>query len=232
MVVLAAQLADLTSRLSAGSWAGLDVTEQAGVIRSVEESARRLAAFDVAVVAQAEQCNLAARLTATGTSAVLAGLWKVPLRVARRRVVRAGQLGPRVTLTGQVLAPLRPVLAQAFIAGRVDAAQVDVITAMLSKLPASVAVEQAEFAEVNLTGHAVDINCEQLAGYARVLGEVLDPDGTLTDERDQQRRRYLSITPQPDGMVAIRGLLDAATGAAAMTVLHALAAPNTTSTHR
>jgi hypothetical protein len=53
----------------------------------------------------------------------------------------------------------------------------------------------------------------------------------LTEEKDQQRRRFLSITPQPDGMVAIRGLLDAETGAVAMTVLHALAAPNTTDTH-
>ena len=54
MVVLAAQLADLTSRIGSGSWAGLDLTSQAEVIRSVEESARRLTAFDVAVVAHAE----------------------------------------------------------------------------------------------------------------------------------------------------------------------------------
>ncbi|MCW2541893.1 MAG: endonuclease [Frankiales bacterium] len=230
VVVLAAKLAELTELLGSASWAGLDVDAQLAVIRSLEASARRVAALDVAVVAQAEQQNLAGRLVVSSTAALLSGLWNVPPRVARRRVTRATQLGPRLMVTGQVLGPLRPVLAPAHVAGLVDAAQVDVIVSMLSRLPASLPVELADFAEQDLTGHALRINAEQLAGYARGLRDALDPDGTLSDERDQQRRRFLTLTPQYDGMVAIRGLLDAATGAAAMAVFHSLAAPNTTGT--
>jgi hypothetical protein len=70
-----------------------------------------------------------------------------------------------------------------------------------------------------------------LARIAARLRDTLDPDGALTDEADQARRRTLSLVDAPDGMTLIHGELDPVTGALARTVLHALAAPHPSAEH-
>ena len=68
----------------------------------------------------------------------------------------------------------------------------------------------------------------QLAGVGKQLIDTVDPDGTLAPEVEQQRRRYVTLHQQPDGMVKLEGLLTAETGAAFTAVLAALAAPRPT----
>jgi hypothetical protein len=224
-VEFAAELAEITSRYGALSWVGLGVLEQLDVMRSLEQSARRVAAADAVIVAQVERDGLAGQLVARSTATLLAGVWNVHTRSASRRVARARLLAPRVTLSGQPLPPLRPALAAAHAAGQIGADHVDVTTAMLHDLPSALPVGLHDWAEQDLTEHAKTINAAQLAGYARSLTDALNPDGVLTEERDQARRRFLSLTVADGGMVKLRGLLDAETGAAAMALLHSLAAP-------
>ena len=64
-----------------------------------------------------------------------------------------------------------------------------------------------------------------LAGIARQLLDTLLPDGTLADERWQERHRFLSCVPNGEGMYRLTADLDSETAALALTVLHSLAAP-------
>src|SRR4051812_49604835 len=56
---------------------------------------------------------------------------------ARRRVARAVDLGPRRALTGEPLAPILPLAAQAAAEGGLSGAQADVVIQCLEKIPAS-----------------------------------------------------------------------------------------------
>ena len=49
--------------------------------------------------------------------------------------------------------------------------------------------------QASLVGHAHTLNPRQLAVCARRISDYLDPDGTLTTERDRHRRRDLRIHP-------------------------------------
>ena len=64
-----------------------------------------------------------------------------------------------------------------------------------------------------------------LAQLARRVSDTLDPDGTLADESDRQRRRHLDVHRRPDGSAAVRGELDAICTEALLTVLDPLARP-------
>jgi hypothetical protein len=70
------------------------------------------------------------------------------------------------------------------------------------------------------------VNPAQLAVCARRVTDCLDPDGTLTTERDRQRRRELRIHPRPDGSARIEGDLTPLCAEALRTVLDTLARPH------
>jgi hypothetical protein len=145
--------------------------------------------------------------------------------VAARRVRHVRALGPRVTLTGDRLAPLRPGVAASRAEGLISAEHAEVILRTLDRLPKALPVEQVESMEQTLVGHARSFHPGDLRGIGTHLLSVLNPDGVLTDEQDQHRRRNLSLVPSGDGMHRIVGELDDECAAVAMAVLHALAAP-------
>jgi hypothetical protein len=76
-----------------------------------------------------------------------------------------------------------------------------------------------------LVEHAHTLNPKQLGVCARRIADCLDPDGTLTTERDRHRRRKLAIHPRPDGSTRIKGELTALCAEALRTVLDTLARP-------
>jgi hypothetical protein len=168
---------------------------------------------------------LAARNLAPSTAALLAGLWNLSPGVAARRIRQVRALGPRVTLTGDRLEPLRPCLAAARAEGAMSAEHVEVILQTLDKLPTALPVEQVDSMEQTLLGHARTFHPGDVRGIGTHLLSVLNPDGVLTEEKDQQRRRNLGLVPSGDGMHRLSGELDDECAAVAMAVLHALAAP-------
>jgi hypothetical protein len=195
------------------------------VARSVEVGRRQLETFDVPLVAELDARALVDRNLAPSTGAFLAGLWNVSPAVASRRVRHVRALGPRVTLTGDRLEPLRPCVAAARAEGAISAEHAEVILRTLDNLPKALPVEQVESMEQTLVLHARTFHPADVRGIGKHLLSVLNPDGVLTEEKDQQRRRYVGLTPMGDGLHRLTGELDDECAAVAMAVLHSLAAP-------
>jgi hypothetical protein len=113
----AAKVAAAVGELLAASCGPLTDEGLLEVLRSVEVSRRRLESFDSAVIGEIQARNLPGRLVVRSAPRLLSGVLRISPGEAGRRVRQADVLGPRVSLTGQRLAPVLPVTAAARAAG-------------------------------------------------------------------------------------------------------------------
>ncbi|UPG67687.1 HNH endonuclease signature motif containing protein [Gordonia hongkongensis] len=146
------------------------------------------------------------------------------LRVSNpmRRRKQMDATAHRTSLGGEVLPPEYPCLAEAFAQGAVGTAHVQATLDVLDRIPVAVdhdikvAAERqmAEIAEAHTPAEITQLG-------ARLLAH-LDPDGTLSDDTDQKRRRGLWIGRQrADGTAKISGTLTPAL-AARLTMMFAV----------
>ncbi len=169
---------------------------------------------------------MAAKHLHRGTAGLLGHLLHLDPAVARARVRAAEVLGPRVSVTGQPRPPVLAATATAQAAGGIDAAHAVVITRVLHALPHTLDPHLVVAAEHSLATHATQLRPAELATAGEQLMAHLDPDGHLTDDTDQARRRGLVIGVQGgDGMSPVHGLLDPTTRALLDAALGALARP-------
>ncbi|MEO9237613.1 MAG: DUF222 domain-containing protein [Jatrophihabitantaceae bacterium] len=195
------------------------------LLRQTETVRRQLEALDARLIGEAIQRNLAGQRSMRSPAALLAGLLNLSPREASRRVRHADQLAERVTITGEVLPPLLPATAAARAEGRLTAEHVSVIIRTIAKLPSTLPVEDISSAEQFLVDQARTFDAATLNNIARQLIDTLDPDGSLADDKEQQRRRNLSLTPFGNGMHRIIGDLDPETAAMTKAVIESLSAP-------
>lgn len=224
--MLAAALPAAISQLAGCSFSGLADDDVLEVLRLAEQARRQLEALDHLLIAEVEARNLPGRYVLRGSKQLLSGLLNLSSAESGPRVRQARELGPRTSLTGERLTPLLPATAAARADGSITARQADVIIVAMARLrDARLPVERQAEAEAFLVEQARRFDAGTLTGIARQLLDTLDPDGTLAEERTQQRRRFLSCHPRGDGMHRLTADLDTETAALAMTVLHSLAAP-------
>ncbi|MFC8313353.1 DUF222 domain-containing protein [Gordonia sp. NPDC057258] len=146
------------------------------------------------------------------------------LRVSNpmRRRKQMDATATRTSLGGEVLPPEHPCLAEAFAVGAVGSAHVQATLDVLDRIPGTIdhdikVAAERQMAEIAEAHTPADIT--QLG--ARLLAH-LDPDGTLTDDTDQKRRRGLWIGRQrADGTAKISGTLTPAL-AARLTMMFAV----------
>ena len=131
-------------------------------------------------------------------SRVLTSALSLPKSEAGRRVRAAEAVGPRTSMLGAVLEPVRPVLAAAQRAGEVSAEKVAIIADALDKVdrrgfdPADIAA-----GEKLLTEHATVFPPEDLRLLAAKVVDAIDPDGTLPHDELNKDRRYLHLKSDP-----------------------------------
>jgi hypothetical protein len=109
---------------------GLDQHDGAEVIRFMQEFERtrkRLALIDHQAIAAGERQGLHIALCQGSMRRVLTSGLGISKGEAARRVRAAAAVGPRTSMLGEVLAPVRPVLAAAQHAGEVSAEKVAII---------------------------------------------------------------------------------------------------------
>ncbi|GAA1460206.1 HNH endonuclease signature motif containing protein [Williamsia maris] len=129
-------------------------------------------------------------------------------------------------MTGEKMAPTCPNTARELAAGSIGADHVNVVLDVMARIPAAVTPERREFAEKSLAEYATTLTPRKLtAAGVRILAH-LDPDGTLTDDRDRARNRKLSLGSQDSQLMSkLSATLDPTTRALFDVVLAAWAAP-------
>jgi hypothetical protein len=191
----------------------LDLTTLPGddvlaVLRDLEVQRRRLATVDHALIAEIDTRGLAHERACRSTAALLTQLVRVSPAEATGRVRAAADLGPRRGLTGQVLPPVFAQVATAQAVGTISTAHARIVTATIDALPAAVQAEHEQWVQQFLVEQAGELDPALLKQVARRITDTLDPDGTLTEERDRQRHRELHRAAAPRRLGPPRGRVD------------------------
>lgn len=225
VVAALAQLREAVDSLQSLELSGADRDELLLLCRGLETERRRLPSVEHRLIAQLDERAVPADLAVRDTATLLAQLLRLNPAEARARVGSAGELGPRRTVTGEPLGPLFPALAAAQAAGELSPAHARVITAGLAALPAEVDFAHGRRLEATLVEQARHLDPATLDRQIRRLLERLDPDGPEPDEREQQRRREVTVRNNADGSAQLSGYLTPLAAATWTTVLDALSAP-------
>ncbi len=143
-----------------------------GRLRSVME-------FDVQDVA-GQQAGL------TTEAFLVARLWLSPGE-ARARIRSAQELVGSVSISGELVEPELPATAAAASEGALSAEHVQVIGQAMKKLPPTVDPADRARAEEFLAEQSRDMDPRRVRVLARRLHAVLDPDGTLDEDKPDRR---------------------------------------------
>ena len=157
---------------------------------------------------------------------VLSTALRVSSKDAKRRLDQAEVLGPRRAMTGEPLAPWWEATAAAQAAGAIGGEHVEIIAKFHKELPCWVDVGTREVADTQLAQLAAGTGPAELDAAAGQLLMMIDQDGPEPSEKEQARKRGVTLGPQRrDGTCAVRGTLTAQARAVLEAVLAKLAAP-------
>ena len=139
------------------------------------------------------------------------------------RMVQVGKAtAPRQSLTGEVLPPAHPHVAEAVNAGRISSDAAAAITSMLDRVAPRAHPEQADEYERVLAEHAADLPHSLVMRMVREAEARLDQDGLAPREEDMRASRFLGIREDEHGMLRLTAALDPATGAPIKVAIEAL----------
>ncbi len=189
--------------VAAVDYSTLSVPELLALQSHRERLACAAAAVDHAVVAALQAQTTAQEIGAKNWPDVLRIRDRLSSEDARRRVRHAELLGPRWSLTGEPLPPLRPHVAAAVAAGAINADHVDVIESFFAKLPTWARLDALDDSELALVAAARHLTPEALRAVVKRKLYELDQDGP---EPDRDRALVLS-KQRPDGSSELRGRL-------------------------
>jgi hypothetical protein len=210
--------------------AALDLTtlsrdELVGLTRAVETQRRRLPVVDHRLVAELDSRGVAFGLGCVSTAALLRAALRLAPTDAKARVSAAADLGPRRAVSGEALPPLFARVAAAQAEGAISARHATVIVDAIDELPAQAQAEHAAAIEERLVADARVFDPAQLCRLARRIVAIVDPDGTLADDRHHERRRGATLSHNGDGSGELRAHLTPSALAVWDAVLDPLAAP-------
>jgi 5-methylcytosine-specific restriction protein A len=221
-------LAQTLDALDAIAETGGDAELVAALVRC-ENATRRLDRTAVSAVAALERRGVFAEKGYRSSAAALADLLGWERFEARRRVVAAERVTPRVGLDGSALPARLPATATVFADGRASLRHVDVIARVLDgpsarRLPP----EQWAGAEEQLAAKAELYTPSELQAWGTALVEALDQEGEEPDDRPPAQVNELHLTRLAVGGGKIKGRFDdAAMFDAIATLIDAKARPLT-----
>ncbi|MCR5980153.1 DUF222 domain-containing protein [Gordonia jinghuaiqii] len=113
-----------------------------------------------------------------------------------RRTTHRNALATFTNHLGESLDPEHPTLAEAFADGEVGTAHVRAVIDVLDQIPHAVEHDVKVAAERQMTEIAIAHTPADITNLGARLLAHLDPDGTLADDTDRQRRRQLWVNRQ------------------------------------
>lgn len=121
---------------------------------------------------------------------------------ANRLANRVWALGRFHDLQGELNGPRYPETAKGVAEGAISGRHVDVIIETMQKIPSSADTVDKEAAEATLAHYARDYDPSSLRRLGAQILAHLDPDGTLTDDRDRARMRGMRLGPQDSQLMS------------------------------
>lgn len=206
--------------------ATLDDAELLAASTSIGELSRRVDAAAAAIAAEIKHRSrvehgtqgLAQRLGARTAERLVEQTSGVDARKARV-LVRTGDL-----LTADA-APWLGDVGSGVRSGAVSVEKADAIQSGLGAPTADVAADDLADAAALLVRLAPSTPVDRLAARARELRDELDSAGVADRARRLRDRRYLSLSPAPDGMTRLSGLLDPESAALVQNAYDAATSP-------
>ncbi len=131
---------------------------------------------------------------------VVADWLRISYTEARRRLRDVEQLSPRLTLTGQELAPELAATARVWRDGMLDGQHLRVIQTFVRDLPGDIPVATVENAERFLAQEATKLRPDQLENVARQCALLINPDGKFSDADRARQRGFTWCGQRSDGM--------------------------------
>ncbi|WP_330179607.1 HNH endonuclease [Nocardia sp. NBC_01503] len=181
-------------------------SEFVGVMGEVETALRQLETVKHRLIAETERRSLAERNGFRKTSVYLERTLRLSHADALARVRAAEKLSPQVTQQGVDVGPELRYVALAQAEGVISVDHARRIAWIIGRLPEVATAAERENAELILTDYAREGSPDVLPGLGEEIMARIDPDGTLTRDRDRQRRRGLSLGKQRvDGMSQLSG---------------------------
>src|SRR6195952_1647779 len=131
---------------------------------------------------------------------------RISLKEAKHRLEEATELGPRVALNGEPLAPVLDQVAATQAAGTVGPEHVTVIREFLDKLPGWVDHTTKDKAQRKLTGIAGGAGPDALRKAAHREATLIDQDGPQPNDAERARKRGIHFGPQQaNGLSRVHG---------------------------
>ena len=201
-----------------------DTAELLALLSEREQQARADTAVDHRILAALMDRATAHEIGGKTWTDVLGTRDRLSATEAARRIAAARDLGPRHTMTGEVLAPVLAACETALAAGAINAAHIAIIRATLNKASArldATARGQLESTLVDIASTNTPETLQKAADHALAL---INPDGDGPDPA--RHRRGLSISAQDvDGMAKVSGWVDAEFAAYLRTIFDVWARP-------
>jgi hypothetical protein len=205
-----AALQELAAAVAGFDYTGLAVGELLDLLSRREILARSAPTVDHLLLAALQARTTAKEIGAKNWADVLAIRLHVSSVEAKHRVRDAANLGPRVSITGEPLAPAREHIAAAQAAGAISAEHIAIMETFHTKLPGWVdEATRTQCEETLITNAAAGQSPEELTAATDRVLYLLDQDGPPPDDAEKARKRALTVGKQgADGMSKISGWLD------------------------
>ena len=201
-----------------------DTAELLGLLSEREQHARADTAVDHRILAALMDRATPHEIGGKTWTDVLTTRDRLSATEAARRITAARDLGPRHTITGEVLEPVLAACAAALAAGTITSGHIAIIRATVNKASArldATARGQLESTLVDIASTNTPETLQKAADHALAL---INPDGDGPDPA--RHRRGLSISAQDvDGMAKVSGWVDAEFAAYLRTILDVWARP-------
>ncbi len=193
---------------------------------SMERYERVVRRFEFGRLRFAAECSVqdvAGQEAGLSTEAFLQVRLRLSPGEAKARVRLAQELVESVSISGEIVEPELPATAAAAAEGVLSVEHIQAIGQAMKQLPPAVAPNDRAAAEKFLAEQSREMDPRRVRVLARRLHAVLDPDGTL--DEDKPDRRELVFRRDVSGMDYIRGRLDSEASATVQAALGAFAQP-------
>ncbi|CAN5318874.1 HNH endonuclease signature motif containing protein [soil metagenome] len=117
------------------------------------------------------------------------------------------------------------VVAESIAAGAISVLAADAVLTGLGEPTATVTAHDLAAAAQIMVERAPEIPIRRVAAEARSLRDDLDSSGIAEREAMMRERRFLRLSPQPDGMTRVSGLLDPESAAIVVSAFDEVTAP-------